>query len=66
MTVWREGDGLVAQLSGAPKFPIFAEAPLSFFWKVVNADVRFTEESGKVTGAVLTQDGQAYKGKKAP
>jgi hypothetical protein len=66
LKVWRDGDGLMAQMSGAPPFPIFAEAPLAFFWKVVNADVRFIEEDGKVTGAHFTQDGREASAKKLP
>lgn len=65
MTVARRDGGLTATLSNAPTLPIFAEAPLSFFWKAVNAQVRFTtDESGKVTGAELTQDGQRLAAKK--
>ena len=66
--VTREGDGLRAQRQGAvtgPVLPIFAEAPLSFFWRAVDAQVRFTtDESGKVTGAVFTQAGQTLTGKR--
>ena len=32
-----------------------------FFWRVANAQVRFLEEGGKVTGAVLTQDGRTVE-----
>ncbi len=38
----------------APAMPIFPEAPLAFFWKAVDAQIRFTtDESGAVTGAAL-------------
>lgn len=66
LKVWRDGAGLMAQMSGAPVFPLFAEAPLHFFWKVVNAQVRFVAEANGVTGAVLTQDGMTLEGKKLP
>lgn len=65
LTVEREGDSLLAQLTGQPQFPIFAEAPLRFFWKVVDARLRFvTDQSGGVTGAVLQQAGQELTGKR--
>lgn len=65
LTVTREGEGLMASMGGSPKFPIFAEAPLQFFWKVVDATVRFVPDaSGRVTGAVLRQDGQELTGKR--
>ena len=66
LTVERQGEGLVAQLTGQPAFPIFAEAPLEFFWRVVDAQLHFTtDEGGKVTGLVLTQSGQQLVGKRA-
>jgi D-alanyl-D-alanine-carboxypeptidase/D-alanyl-D-alanine-endopeptidase len=59
LTIARQGDGLTAQLPGQPAFPIFAEAPLRFFWRVVNAQVEFTTDaSGKVTGGTFEQDGR--------
>ena len=56
--VRREGERLMAQLTGQPPFEIFPEASLEFFWKVVDAQIRFTEEDGVVTGAVFSQDGR--------
>jgi serine-type D-Ala-D-Ala carboxypeptidase/endopeptidase len=39
---------------GAQALPIFPEAPLAFFWKAVDAQIRFsTDASGAVTGAAL-------------
>lgn len=65
LTVKRAGTGLTAQISGQPAVPIFPEAPLRFFWRVVDAQVRFTvDPNGKVTGAVLTQGGQQLNGKR--
>ncbi len=50
---------------GAQAFPVYAEAPLAFFWKVVDAQIRFTtDETGKVTGAELSQGGQTMAGPK--
>ncbi len=63
--ITRSGDQMFAQLSGQPKFPIFAEVPLTFFWKVVDAQARFVvDANGKVTGAVLVQNGQESTAKR--
>ena len=59
IAIARRGDGLTAQLTGQPAFPIFAEAPLRFFWKVVNAQIEFTADAnGMVTGGTFAQDGR--------
>ncbi len=43
--------------------PIFPEAPLTFFWRIVDAQIRFsTDAAGKVIGAELTQAGQTLAG----
>jgi len=57
LTVTRDGDRLFAQLSGQPRFEIFASAPNEFFWKVVEARVTFVEEDGRVVKAVHHQGG---------
>ncbi len=58
-SIVRDGDTLKAQrlgIEGAPALPIYAEAPLSFFWKAVDAQLRFTADaSGAVTGAEFAQ-----------
>lgn len=65
MTVVRDGSGLEAQLTGQPAFPIFAEAPLSFFWRVVDAQVTFSADAGgQITGVVLHQGGGTMTGKR--
>jgi len=56
--VLREGDGLLAQLTGQPAFPLYPSAPLEFFYRVVDAQLRFTEDAGAVTGGVLLQNGR--------
>ena len=48
----------MAQLTGQPPFQIFPESPLAFFWRVVDAQIRFVEQDGAVTGAVFSQGGQ--------
>jgi CubicO group peptidase (beta-lactamase class C family) len=64
ITVRREGAQLTAQVTGQPPFPIYPTGPLTFFWKVVEAEVRFTEENGEVTGGVFSQGGQDVPVKK--
>jgi hypothetical protein len=61
LTVTREGDQLQAQLTGQPKFPIFAKGKDVFFWKVVEAEVTFARDAtGKVAKAVHRQGGQTF------
>jgi uncharacterized pyridoxamine 5'-phosphate oxidase family protein len=58
MTVTREGNQLFAQLSGQPRFEIFAKTENEFFWKVVEAEVTFVkDESGRVVKAQHRQGG---------
>ena len=67
-TVMRDGDTLKAQregISGAPALPIYPEAPLAFFWKATDAQIRFTADaSGKVTGAEFVQGELKLPGKR--
>ena len=69
VAITRDGGTLRAQregISGAPALQIFPEAPLVFFWKDLDAQIRFTTDaSGAVTGAELTQSGQSLTGKRA-
>jgi CubicO group peptidase (beta-lactamase class C family) len=65
INVAREGAGLTAQLTGQPAFPIFAEAPLNFFLRVADAQLRFVAgPDGKVTGVALVQAGQQQEAKR--
>jgi D-alanyl-D-alanine-carboxypeptidase/D-alanyl-D-alanine-endopeptidase len=65
LSVEREGTGLKAQLTGQPPLPIFAEAPLSFFLRATDAQLRFTAGAdGKVTGVTLIQAGQPQNAKR--
>lgn len=59
LTVTREGDRLMAQLTGQPAFEIFPKGKDVFFWKVVEAEVSFARDgNGKVVKAVHRQGGQ--------
>jgi len=67
MTITTEDNKLYAQLSGQPKFEIFARAEDEFFWKVVDARLKFVkDEKGEINGAILFQNGQELKAKKLP
>lgn len=58
-----EGGQLMAQATGQPKFPLFAESETKFFLKVVDAEVEFFKnEKGEVTHLILHQGGQDQKG----
>ena len=56
MTVRRDGDKLMAQLTTQPEFQIFPSGDDKFFWKVVDAQCEFQrDENGKVTGVRHSQ-----------
>jgi CubicO group peptidase (beta-lactamase class C family) len=56
LAVTLETDHLIAQLTGQPKFPIFAESEALFFYKVVEASLEFQSDAGgAVTGVRLRQ-----------
>ena len=60
-----EGERLMAQATGQPKFEIFASAPGEFFLKVVDAQITFMKDgSGAVTQLILHQGGRDVPGKK--
>jgi hypothetical protein len=59
IVVTREGAGLFIQATGQPRFPIFAESETEFFFKVVDAQISFSED-----GMVLHQNGQNLPGRK--
>jgi CubicO group peptidase (beta-lactamase class C family) len=60
-----EGEKLMAQATGQPKFEIFASASGEFFLKVVDAQITFVKDaSGAVTQFVLHQGGRDMPGKK--
>ncbi|HEY6554657.1 MAG TPA: DUF3471 domain-containing protein, partial [Vicinamibacteria bacterium] len=62
LTVSREGDRVYAQLTGQPRFEIFAKSETEFFWTVVNAQVTFVKDKdGKVVKGVHRQGGQTIE-----
>ena len=59
LTVTEEDGKLMGQLSGQSKFELFPKEPDHFFWKVVEASIRFVRDGeGKVTGGLHQQGGQ--------
>ena len=59
LAVSRDGGQLSVQLTGQPKFPMFAESERKFFLKVVDAQISFdTDAQGKTTQATLHQNGR--------
>lgn len=66
LTITVEGGALMAQATGQPKFPIFAESPAKFFYKVVDAQVTFVpDKDGKVSKIILHQGGRDIEGKRS-
>ncbi|MBV8894958.1 MAG: serine hydrolase [Acidobacteriaceae bacterium] len=56
-----DGDQLMTQVTGQPKFPLFAETTTRFFLKVVDAQVDFVKDAdGKVNNIVLHQNGMDH------
>ena len=62
VTMTLEGDQLMTQITGQPKFPLFAETETRFFLKVVDAQVEFVKNAqGAVTHLVIHQGGADTK-----
>jgi beta-lactamase regulating signal transducer with metallopeptidase domain len=56
--VKREGESLMARITGQPAFEIFPESEQKFFWKVTNAQITFAADgSGMAQSATLHQYG---------
>jgi hypothetical protein len=60
-----EGEKLMVQLTGQPRFQVFPEAENKFFYKVVEAQLTFQRDgNGKVTSLILHQGGRDQTAKK--
>lgn len=58
MIITAEDKDLFAQLTGQQKFPIFPAGEGEYFWKVVNAKIKFVKnENGEVTHGNFEQNG---------
>lgn len=65
LTITHEGQQLMAQATGQPKFEIFPEAEHKFFLKVVDAQIEFIKDtSGKIASLILHQGGRDLPGKR--
>jgi uncharacterized protein YneR len=59
LTISKEENRLMAQLTGQQKFELFPESETKFFYEVVDAQISFKKDAqGKVTGLVLHQRGE--------
>lgn len=62
MIITVENDKLFAQLTGQPKFPIFPAGEGEYFWKVVDAKIRFAKNgNGEVEYGDFEQNGNKLK-----
>lgn len=65
VTITRSPRGLIAQIPGAGPARLYAESETEFFLKLVDAQISFQVDlKGRVTGAVLHQDGQTVPAEK--
>lgn len=66
ITMSLDGDRFFTQLTGQPKFEVFAETEKDFFLKVVDAQLTFDlDGQGKVTDLVLHQNGRDQTAKRS-
>ena len=64
-TIRREGDRLMAQVTGQSFLELFPESETDFFYKIVDAQITFVKDAqGRVTGLVLHQNGLDQKARK--
>jgi 3-oxoadipate enol-lactonase len=62
ITVTLDGGHLIAQAPGQANAQLFAESQTKFFFRVSDVEVEFTKDpAGKVTKAVIYQDGEVIK-----
>ncbi len=65
LNIRRDGQKLMAQMTGQPEFELFAKATDEFFWKAVVAEIKFiVGDDGKVEKAIHTQGGATIEAKK--
>lgn len=67
MVISAEGNKLFAQLTGQQKFEIFPQGNGEYYWKVVDARIKFArDENGKVTHGDFQQNGVKLKVPRLP
>jgi CubicO group peptidase (beta-lactamase class C family) len=60
-----ENNNLYAQLTGQSRFQIFPSSENEFYWKAVEASVKFIrDDNGNVTHAIHSQGGMQFEAKK--
>jgi CubicO group peptidase (beta-lactamase class C family) len=65
LKVFREGDKLMTQATGQPKFEVFPESETTFFPRAFNAKLTFVKDAqGQVTGIRINQNGRDISGRK--
>lgn len=64
LTITSENEMLFAQLTGQERFEIFPESETEFFYRIVDAQIRFDVHEGDVKSLVLHQNGQDVPGLK--
>ena len=57
LSITLDGNQLMAQLTGQPKFPIFAESETLFFFKIVEATLEFQKDASGAVTAVRQRQG---------
>lgn len=67
LVVTTENNQLFAQMSGQPKFELFPSEEDEFFWKAVEAKIKFVrDETGIITHGIHTQGGNDLEVPKIP
>jgi hypothetical protein len=67
LTVTAEADKLYAQMTGQARFEIFPMGNDEFYWKVVDARIKFLKnEAGEIEGGIHYQGGREINVKKLP
>jgi CubicO group peptidase (beta-lactamase class C family) len=62
LTISRENERFLGQLTGQPAYEVFAEAERSFFFKIVDAQLTFeVDSSGRATSVLLHQLGRIQR-----
>ena len=58
ITVTVDGKQIFAQVTGQQRFEIYPESRAKFYYKVVNAQIEFVNEGGKISKLILYQNGR--------
>ena len=66
IVIERDGDRLLATVTGQAALPVFPSSPTAVFYRAVNAKIDFIETDGAITGARFTQDGNTTTLEKIP